>query len=468
MVLGCNGRDSGEHVTQDRTLPLKVCVGWGLGSLGVASLFNMTNVLALAYMTDVMGIGATVAGLLLAGLKLYDVFADIGVGWLSDRTNSRWGRRRPFLFAGAFMLALSTFLVFGFGHIADPGTGTVYMACALLFYFTAYSTFNVPYMAMPAEMTQNYHERSYLMSFRVVAVSTANIVGSALGTFLVAQFGGGAEGHRAMSVFVGLIVLSASLACFQLTKDAPSTPRHAPTGQGFLTQFRLALQNKPYFVLLTAKFCGLVLFGFQATFPFMFTRVLKVSFSWLSIYYIVMSLSMIAVQPLWLRLGKRYSKKTLYAASLIGNSAIYLTWLLAEAGDPAWTVIVRAIGLGVFGGGSLLMGQALLPDAIEYDRLRTGLKREGIFAGMYTTVEKLAGALGSGASGVYLGMMGYIQSRGGVVVEQPASAITAIYISTAVFPAVLQIIGMIVLLKWYDLSPEKLKQAAEEAAQRGT
>ena len=99
-------------MTQQRTLSLKVCFGWGLGSLGVASLFNMTNVLALAYMTDVMGIGATMAGLLIAGLKLYDVFADIAVGWLSDRTTSRWGRRRPFLFAGGFMLGLSTFLVF--------------------------------------------------------------------------------------------------------------------------------------------------------------------------------------------------------------------------------------------------------------------------------------------------------------------------------------------------------------------
>ena len=106
------------------------------------------------------------------------------------------------------------------------------------------------------------------------------------------------------------------------------------------------------------------------------------------------------------------------------------------------------------------MGQALLPDAIEYDRLRTGLRREGIFAGMYTTVEKLAGALGTGASGVFLGLMGYVQSRGGVTVEQPASAITAIYISTAVFPAVLQMLGMIILVRWYDLSPEKLKQAA--------
>ena len=460
-MLVCRGAgDSGGQVTQDRTLPLKVCIGWGLGSLGVATLFNLTNVLALAYMTNVMGIAAAVGGLLLAGLKLYDVFADVAVGWLSDRTNSRWGRRRPFLLFGGVLLGVSTFLVFGFGAIVEPSTGAIYMAFALMFYFTSYSTFNVPYMAMPAEMTQSYHERSYLMSFRVIGVSIANIIGSALGSYLVTKFGGGAAGHQAMSIIVGLIVVSASIACFKLTADAPYTQRHAPSGQSFGQQFRLAMQNGPFFVLLTVKFCGLVIFGFQATFPFMFTNVLKVDYAWLGTYFLVNSLTMISVQPIWLRLGKRFSKKALYACSLIGNSCISLTWLLAEAGDPVWMTIARAVFLGIFGGGSLLMGQALLPDAIEYDRLRTGLKREGIFAGFYTTVEKLAGALGSGASGVFLGLMGYVQSRGGVTVEQPASAISAIYISTAVFPAVLQMLGMIILLRWYDLSPEKLKQAA--------
>jgi GPH family glycoside/pentoside/hexuronide:cation symporter len=454
-------------VTQvsDRTLPLKVCFGWGLGSLGVGTLFNLTNVLALAFMTDVMGIAAAVGGLLLAGLKLYDIFADVAVGWLSDRTRSPWGRRRPYLLYGGVMLAISTFLIFGFGEIGDPAMGAAYMAGALLFYFTAYSTFNVPYMAMPAEMTESYHERSYLMSFRVAAISTANVVGSALGTFLVGAFGGGAAGHRGMAICVGAIVLAASFLCFRLTSGAPFTERHAPGGHSVREQFRMALQNRPFFVLMLVKFFGLIYFGFLATFPYMFTRVLKVPFSWLSVYFLVNSLTIIGVQPLWLGLGRRFSKKSLFAASLLGNAAIYLTWLVAQPGDPVWTVILRAAAQGIFGGGSLLMGQALLPDAIEYDRRRTGLRREGIFAGLYTTVEKAAGALGTGISGLFLGAMGYVQSRGGAV-EQPPSAITAIYISTAVFPAILSLLGASMLLAWYDLTPEKLKAATPPVASR--
>jgi GPH family glycoside/pentoside/hexuronide:cation symporter len=326
------------------------------------------------------------------------------------------------------------------------------MAFALIFYFSAYSAFNVPYMAMPAEMTDDYHERSRLISFRVVAISIATVIGSALGTYLVGRFGGGVPGHRAMALFIGVVVLISAAVSFVFSAGAPFTTRHETTHLSLGAQWRLVFQNRPFFVLMAVKFCGLINYGFWAVFPYMFTRVLKQPYTVLGTYFAINSLTMIVVQPFWLALGRRYSKKVLLAASSLCFGLIYFTWLWAGPGDPVWTIWVRALALGIVGGGSLLMSQALLPDAIEHDRRQTGLSREGIFAGIYTTVEKAAGAIGSGIAGIFLGAMGYVQSQGGDV-EQPHSAIVAIYISTAVFPAVLTCIGVAVLLLFYDLKP---------------
>ena len=104
----------------------------------------------------------------------------------------------------------------------------------------------------------------------------------------------------------------------------------------------------------------------------------------------------------------------------------------------------------------------MLPDTIEYDRRRTGLERAGIFAGIYTTAEKLAYALGPALTGIVLGAMGYVSGTGGTAIEQPASAITAIYLCIGVAPGVC-LSAAIAMLFFYDLDEAKLKATTKIA-----
>ena len=134
-----------------------------------------------------------------------------------------------------------------------------------------------------------------------------------------------------------------------------------------------------------------------------------------------------------------------------------MTWLLASPAEPYALTILRGIFLGFLGGATLLMGQAMLPDTMEYDIRRTGMRREGVYAGVYTTIEKFAFALGPAATGAILAGMGYIASSEGFV-EQPESAILAVYICAAVLPVVTSILGILCLTQ-YDLTEQKLKAA---------
>ena len=138
-------------------LPLTTCVGWGVGTLAVAVVFNTINVLLLRYLTDTVGIGAALAGSLIGLSKLYDAVIDPMIGGVSDRSRSPRGRRRPFVLVGGLMLAVAVIVLFHFPGGIMGTAAMLYLGAALLFYSTAYAVFTVPYMAMPAEMTGDYH-----------------------------------------------------------------------------------------------------------------------------------------------------------------------------------------------------------------------------------------------------------------------------------------------------------------------
>ena len=434
-------------------LPKSVMAGWGLGTLGPVIVLSATNALLLRFMTDYVGLGAGIASLLIGLSKLYDAFADPTMGWISDHTRSRWGRRRPYLVAGGALLALSLFGLFWVPPLESDLARTVYMGATLLFYATAYTVFNIPYMAMPAEMSASYHQRTELMSWRVGAVGVAQIVAMFMGTALVDVFGGGSRGHLGMAFVLAPIVMASAVGCFLMTRRAPFTERSS-THTPFLAQARSVLGNRPYVVLIFVKLLTLTSLSAQAVFPFFFQRILQVSNLYLATYFAVASVVLIVSQPAWIRCSRKIGKRGTFQVALGLSVPVSLSWLLAHAGDPLWTVMARAALTGLAGGGALLAGQALLPDTMEYDHLRTGLRREGVFAGFYTTVEKVAAALGIAVVGAILSAAGYIQSRGAGVV-QPESALAAIRLVIALLPAGVSLCAFL-LLFGYSLSESRL------------
>ena len=148
------------------------------------------------------------------------------------------------------------------------------------------------------------------------------------------------------------------------------------------------------------------------------------------------------------------------ACSILALSGF--SWLLATADESLFLILLRPFGTGIAAAGMLIVGQSMLPDTIEYDRRRTGLERAGVFAGIYTTAEKMAYALGPALTGVLLGAMGYVSGTAGAAIAQPATAITAIYLTIGVAPVVC-LFAAVGLLSFYDLDEEKLKATAQAA-----
>ena len=428
-------------------------ISWGIGTLGPVTVLTATNALLLRYLTDFYGLAAGLAASLIAASKLYDVFADVGMGVVSDRTNSRWGRRRPYLILGAILLAISIVAIFAAPGFASQQMRIWYMTAILIFYASAYSVFNVPYMAMPGEMTRTYHERTDLMSWRVYAVGASILLATFCGPIMLELFGSGARAYGGMALVFAPIVIGAGIITFYGTAKAPTTKR-LPTHFTFAQQLSSGLSNRPFVVLMLIKFITLLSLGIQSIFPFFFQRILGAPNSVLGTYFLFQSGMMILTPGLWLWVSRRIGKRNTFMIAMMLSLPAWVSWQFAGHSESLAFVYLRGVVIGASGSGVILMGQSMLPDTMEYDHLRTGLRREGIFAALYTTVEKLSGAVGVAMVGAILGAYGYVQSRGANVV-QPESALGAIRFTMAWIPAIIQVAGMGALLA-YNLDERKL------------
>ena len=413
--------------TDPATAPLATALkaGWGFGSVGTQVLLFSQSLLLLFFFTTVLGLQPGVAGALLFAGKLFDAFIAPLVGNASDRAASRFGRRRPFLLAGAVLCAAGLLLVFHPPIVSIPG-----LFAALILISIGYSCFNIPYLAMSAEMTDSPAERTSLMSWRIAFVGVGTLIATSLLPLISRTGGGGAVGYSRVGIVAAAIVFLAMTVAFFATRPARGTVTRGETASP-LAMFAAVASNRPFTWLLVAKLLQLVgLAASAASMLFFFKNVIGGGESMLAVWGAVSNLVSIASMAFWPAIGRRFGKVPVYAVSVIGFALVGFTWLLAGPGTELAGVIVRSAASGVFIGGLLLMGQSLIPDVIATDFARTGLRREGLLSGAYSFVEKASSALGPMVVGGLFQLMGF-----GVAGSAARNDPQAVYLAAAVVPS---------------------------------
>ncbi len=444
-------------------LPLILCIGWGMGTFGISVMFNSVNLLLQRFATDFLGIAAATFGFIYLLSKMYDAATDPLMGVISDRTRSRFGRRRPYLALGGVVCAIAFVALFHAPSVEDTTSAAIILGLLLILYSTGYTIFNVPYLTMPVEMTTDYMERSRLVSFRVYAVGFGSLAGLSLAPALIPVFGGGREGHMALAWLYGGLILIASLACFALTRGARATERSAKPKMPRIEQLKLIGSNKPFVILVMVKFCHLASLAVtQAAYVYFVVYVLDKGYVAVGLLGLANSIGMLIGTPIWYAIARRYrSKRLLYMAASLIASVVLLTWLLANPAEPIEVTMFRKLVHGMATAGSLMFGLSMLPDAIAQDAAKSGMRREGVFSGIFTTAEKIAFAVGGSATGLLLGAMGYVSSTTGTA-AQPDSAILAVYLCVSILPAALLIISVL-LLTQYNLSEADVRASTAKS-----
>jgi glycoside/pentoside/hexuronide:cation symporter, GPH family len=451
-------------MTSRKTLSLGTYLGYGVGSVGTGIFSTVPGLLLLSFMVRYLEIPPVIAGTVIFIPRFWDVITDPFAGSLSDRTRSRWGARRPWMLAGALTLPIAFALLFRVpehtGMAAAWYVLFVYILCT-----TFYTIYQVPYISMPAEMTEDYDERTTIMSFRIAFLTLGILVGGALAPELVSAGGGGRGGYILMGIVVGVILFLALIGSFFGTRKVPHVDP-VPTTVSFKEQMRAAAENKPFFILFGSYIIQVLGIGAMLAGVDFYSSYILGDPGQTSILFVCLIAPALVTMPLWVKVGRRFGKLKGYIICTVIFSLGGFSLMLASP-ESLWLVYLIFFIMGAGYAGTQLFPYSMLPDTISADTLKTGLRRAGAYTGVWTAADKAGFAVGPAVFAAILAVTGFMETEGGILIEQPALALTGVRIGFALIPALLMAVSLL-FLRHYRLDPETIAAlGAEEKVSRG-
>jgi glycoside/pentoside/hexuronide:cation symporter, GPH family len=438
------------------SLPRRVRIGYGSGSVATGAFGTVPGLMLLPYLTDSLGIAAIAAGFIVFLPKAWDVILNPIAGRISDRTVDPRGPRRPWLLRAGLPLAAGFALLFAAPEMAT-GLEALWVLVLFLGCATAYAFFQVPYVAMPAEITTSYDERTRLMTWRV-AILAFTIMLAGASAPAIRDAIGGRDGYRVMGLAMATIILVGVLLAYVGTRSAPvSAPQ--PGAGSLREQLRIVAEARDFRWLLTTFVVQALAVGCMlAGVDYLASDVLGKDGA-ATILFVCFVGPALLLTPAWTAIGTRIGKKRGYLASsffLAGGALVAVTAQSA----PLAVIYLAVVLIGVGYAGCQVFPMAMLPDAAAIDARRTGSNRAGVYTGVWTAGETLGLALGPGVFALVLALGDYQSSTDGDV-AQPESALTAITLGFSVLPAVLVLVSLL-WLRRYSLGADDVDGRTDE------
>ncbi|MBK1782861.1 MFS transporter [Prauserella cavernicola] len=433
-------------------------LGYSLGSFVTGAFGTVPGLLLLPYLTDTMAVPAAAAGAIVLLPKAWDVLFNPVAGRISDAGLAKRGHRRRGLLIGGLVLAVFFAALFAHPGFSNVGLDSAYVVLMFFVCATAFAFFQVPFNALPAELTEGYHERTRITTWRIGVLALAILVSGAVAPAIASSIGG-IDGYRVMGVFVGVLIVAGTLAVYFGTKNAPAGKllRPSPTWRELFATMRVW---KPFRWLLGVYFVqSLGVATLLAGVSYVARYVLGDP-GLQSMLFAGFVGPALLVMPLWDRLGRSGGKLLGFRVATVAFAVALLGLVFAQT-LPTAVVFVFVALAGVGYAGIQVFPLAILPDLISAEEERTGATRAGVTAGVWTAAETLGLALGPGLFGLVLASGGYLSSVDSSA-AQPDSAVTAITFGFSALPAVLILLG-IPLLRRSVLDTDR-RRGAESAS----
>lgn len=457
-------------------------LGYGLGNVAVMIGKQAPKQLSLPIYNVALGLSPAHVGTVLALGRVWDAVTDPIVGHWSDRISSRWGRRRPFLLAGAFLTALFFATMWMVPRGLEPGGYLAWFVVSSFLFYLALTIYSVPWYAMGYEIAPNYDERTRLMAFPSFFGPIAQIgVGWLYALTQMDIFSDTVEGVRWVGMGAGVVLLIFGLFPAFMVKERFTQPVISPVSTttavtphaeqaGFWESLKAAAKNRP-FVQLTAAFTMVVIgtsmvngMGFYVHAYYLFggdTQATGIFNGWQAT---VMFVSAAACAPLAAKLSVRFGKKEIFLFGLAwGIVRMGLLWFLLDPALP-YLALVNSVLFGLDNAIIFMLCHAMIADICDLDEWNHGLRREGLFGAIYAWVFKTGIALSFAISGYMLVVIGYDRDLGGNQSNQTLFLMKACYVG---IPAGAFLLASLILRR-YPLSRKVAEDLQRKlAARRG-
>lgn len=420
--------DSQSETTGER-IPIGVKFAYG-GAEGSSSLvFTALGIYFLPFLTDVVGISPSIGGSILFAAVLWDAITDPVMGVISDRTRSRYGRRRPYLVATAIPFGITFWLLFSTPQLDGTALVMYYLAMALLMH-TALTLVDIPYTALAPEMTKDYDERTSLVSYRVAWSQVTSIIGGAAPLLIVESFPDPKAGWSVMGAVFGVASIVPILITWRFTRG---WERY--TGETEPLKFRdmlgALLSNRSFRYV-----AGIYLFSITSVYVisamaiFFLEYYIGFSEQQISGFFLFFFVCTLLWVPVITATSNRLGKRNAFILFMALWALAYGIGNFVVKPGQILTVYLISI-LGAAGAGSTFqLCWAMIPDVVEVDEFRTGRRREGLYYGVAIFLLKLGSAFALLIVGHVLERIGYVPD-----VQQPPAVLLGLRIVFGPFVA---------------------------------
>ncbi len=452
----------------------KETAAYGLGAIGKDMVYALSASFVMYYYQDIMGLSASFVGLILMIARVFDAINDPFMGVIVAKTNTKYGKFRPWILSGTILNAFILYALFSAPSLSDGGL-KAYFAVIYILWGITYTMMDIPYWSMIPAVTDNSADREQLS----VVGRTCAGVGNALitvGTVMaVAALGGGVErtGFKWFALIVSIIFVITEFILFITIKERPTKEKMKTTS--VKEMFTALVQNdQAMTTVLTIVLINSALYITSNLIIYFFKYDVGGT-SWEGNYTLFSTvggasqiLSMMLVYPL---LRKKFSNTTIFRLCLGLSVTGYILILLAcFTGLSHNMAVLCACGLLVFMANGMLtvLTTVFLSNTVDYGELKTGRREESVIFSMQTFVVKLASGLAVFLTGLGLDMIGLVGNSDttGEIVQQSASTITGLRLLMTILPIIGLICALFVFNKKFILTDEKADEIARELKER--
>jgi GPH family glycoside/pentoside/hexuronide:cation symporter len=403
----------------EKQLSLLRKIGYGVSELGTTATEVMIRLYLLIFYIDYVGLNPRLAGYAVALAVVWDAITDPFMGIISDATRTRWGKRRPYIFFGGFALAFSITVLFTVPSLTTQTGKFVYLIACYILVNTSMTIITVPHAALGRELTFDADERTTVYGWRLLFGNLGFLTGTVLPGLMLIIFSSGSgnvsqiKAHGRASELLAFIIVAAALTTFFSTRGMDKKPgiRSKPRSGGALRSLFTSLKNKiflPLFLSYFAATVGLSINSATAIFYYRYRLGLpeKNIQIILAVFIFVFCISLVG----WVLISRKYGKKMpAFWASLCLGVLTVVAYPLIPPGKMLLPLVIAVTG-GMLVGAIVLL-ESLVADTVDYDELKTGKNREGVYFGFWKMSVKIARAIAIAIAGNLLHVIGYVPNE---------------------------------------------------------
>ena len=467
-------------------IPNREKLAYGVGALMDGGGVALMSCVMVKYMTN-LGIAMSIASTIFMVAKLWDAITDPLMGFITDNTRSKYGRRKPYLFWGGISLIFAIFLLFA--PIRDWGMSVGGAIAYIIIFYLVWNTCStitqVPYCSLASDISPNHNERNWANTFKLVFSAAAAGLSYVIPLFLLEATQPSSDGSPASLnmtefwiiistvfglLFGGGLIISGLFVKERITPDM-SVPVEKFNFKKFLESYAIPFRNKSFrwhiTMYATAFMCADMISALAVYYAtdvwagqYLDLGFMSLKFSSMLIVAPLMVMAVVAfpiVRTLMVKKSKQFAFRVGLPCYIAGG-------IMLAVMDPSWTppivvpIVAAIMGLGF--GGAQMMPWIIFPDTVDVAEMATGERPTGTYSGIMTLIRKVAGALGVGMVGWIIDACGYQEAQEGVTeyIVQTDEALLAIKLVLGISVAVFITVAFIASFR-YKITDKKLDRA---------